>query len=147
MAVGLRCAWAAAVALAVASASTGAATLVVTAVVLPKASVTLAAAPAVLDITADDVRRGYVDAHAPLPLAMRSTSNRGMRLFIGLRSAHIRQARVEGLGAPMHLPAAGGFALLPAARERAVALQFRFYLDPATPPGTYPWPVQLEASA
>lgn len=121
-------------------------TLVVTAVVLPRASLKFAPAPTALVITEHDVSRGYVDAPAPSSVAIASTARRGVLLAFTIRNEHVRAVRLEGLGAPLLVHGRGGSALLPPSAERRLDLQFRFYLEPDTPTGAHPWPVQMEAA-
>ena len=122
------------------------ATLLITARVLPRATIQFHQGPD-LQITADDVRRGYVDAEAPLAIGTPNTGQRGVQLLFTVQNPHVRHVRLDGLGASLHLRADGGSTLLRAGPHGNVPLQFRFYLAPDTPAGRYRWPVQVEASA
>jgi hypothetical protein len=122
-------------------------TLMVSAVIRPRAMLRFQDVPATLAISEQDVRNGYVDAKAPVSLHVKSNSRRELMLLVTVQNEHVRNVRLEGLGTPLQMHAEGGIALLPPAPERPLALQFRFYLAPGTPAGLYPWPVQLAASA
>lgn len=121
-------------------------TLVVRAVVLPRASLKFAPAQTALVITEHDVSRGYVDAPAASSLAIASTARRGVLLAFRVSNEHVRAVRLDGLGQPLLLGGTGGSALLPPGAGHRLDLQFRFYLDPETPAGSHPWPVQVEAA-
>jgi hypothetical protein len=122
-------------------------TLRISAVIRPKAMLRFQDAPATLTISEQDVRNGYVDARAPVSLHVKSSGRRELMLLVTVQNEHVRNVRLEGLGAPLQMDSEGGVALLAPAADRPLALQFRFYLAPGTPAGLYPWPVQLAASA
>jgi hypothetical protein len=127
--------------------SAHAATLSVTAVIRPKAMLQFQDVPSALHISEQDVRNGFVDARAPVGLAVRSSGQRGLMLVVTLLNEHVRRVRMDGLGQPLQIQAGGGSTWLPPTVDKPLALQFRFYLAPGTPAGVYPWPVQLAASA
>ena len=123
-----------------------AATLLVTAVVRPSATLQFPPVPASLAVSAGDVQRGYVEA-APLPLSAQATSRQRVSLSLTLHGPLVRLARVQGAGATLDVPG-GATALLPLPPSGGpMELRLRFYLAPDAVPGVYPWPVQVAASA
>lgn len=124
------------------------ATLMVTAIVRAKASLNLQGVPSQLLITREDVRRGFVDAPSPMVLSVSSTGPRRLALLFSVANQHIRHATMDGLGGPSVPMSADGVSLpAPQGHRSPLWLRFRFYLEPDTPPGAYPWPVQVAASA
>jgi hypothetical protein len=122
----------------------------VSATVEPYASLVIRGAPEVLTLTAADVARGYLDLPQPIALRVHSNSRSGYLLTVSNSLPGLAGLRVEGLGDPVSLDAAGG-----SVAERwttpehtaEVALRLRLLLDPAVTPGTYPWPLHLSAAA
>jgi hypothetical protein len=95
-----------------------------------------------LQITAEDVRRGYVEVAAASRFDIRCTR---MCLFeFTPTQGFVKTVRVTGLDAAAELDATGA-ALLhkPAAPSREVAIGYRFTLAPDAQPGVYPWPVAV----
>lgn len=95
-----------------------------------------------LVITAEDVRRGYVDAPAATRVDVRCAR---LCLFeLKPTQDFVRSVRVAGLDTGAEF-GAGGAAILhkATAQAREVAMDYRFTLAPDTAPGAYPWPVAL----
>lgn len=114
-----------------------------------RASVQVRGAPGFLEISAEDVERGYVDAAVPVALSVRTNSLRGTQLvFTGL-SEFILGTSVDGMTGHVQLASAGGAVLLPAAARpneaSTLTLRLRFFLSRATPPGMHAWPLHIGA--
>ncbi|WBY03765.1 hypothetical protein PE066_09605 [Ramlibacter tataouinensis] len=121
-----------------------AATLGVSAVLLPSASIELRSQPTALEISTGDVSRGYVDVPAPLSLTVRSNSLRALMLRFTLEGEWVSGMDVQGLPAALHLGPEGGQVLLtPSPGQLQVELRFRVWLAGSVAPGRYRWPAQV----
>jgi hypothetical protein len=119
--------------------------LSVTATVRAVANIDLQSTPAALEISASDVRRGYIDVPQPAQLIVRSNSPNGFSLDV-LTVAPIFSAMViQGLDSNLELGADGGSVVQRWQRPQAInlSLRFRFALAPGVTPGIYPWPVRM----
>lgn len=122
--------------------------LIVRAVIRPRVTVRMVTPPPALQITEHDLATGYVDAPAPLSLAVSSNTTRGVLLMFASVSEHVQRTEVTGPQGTVLLGAAGGAILVPDVQPRRLLdLRFRFYLSPETPPGRYAWPLQLAAES
>ncbi len=120
--------------------------LVVRATVAARTSVQVENAPSRLNVSADDIRRGFVDAEHPITLAVHTNVPSGVMLHFLCAGDQAVQALVEGMGAG--LSAAGSPMLLAWQRQpRQLMLRVRFLLSPQARPGSYPWPLRVSAAA
>lgn len=123
-------------------------TLMVRAVIKHRVSVQMMESPPALQVTQRDLAAGYVDAPAPLAVAVSSNSRQGVLLLFTATSEHVQHTEIMGPQGAVRLGAAGGALLVPQVQPRAVvSLRFRFFLAPTTPVGTYAWPLQLSAES
>ena len=123
----------------VAAASTT--TVRVTARVLPRLDVHLDR-PAALQVSLGDVRRGYLDAQAPISVSGNVAGRVPLAVTIG--SGPVRHVQVFGPQGTMEVPADGAlFDVGAFVRGEQTALVFRFLLAPGTRPGSYAWPVSI----
>jgi len=113
------------------------------AVVVPsRATLTPLAGPTELTLTAEDVARGYKDLAARYEL--RHSDARGYLLRLAPRIGLTQLVEVRGLATPIRLYDADlEVHQSSSARLQDLALEFRFVLDPAVRPGTYPLPIQI----
>jgi hypothetical protein len=119
--------------------------LSVSATVRAVANIDLQSTPVALELSASDVRRGYIDVPQPTQLIVRSNSQNGFALDV-LTVAPIFSAMViQGLDSNLELGADGGSVVQRWQRPQAVnlSLRFRFALAPGVTPGIYPWPVRM----
>lgn len=109
------------------------------------AELELRSAPAGLDISAADLRRGYIDVPQPTQVTVRSNSPNGYALEILTVAPLLSSMIVEGLNSDLTLGADGGTVVQRWQKSQAVnlALKFRFELAPGLSVGNYPWPVRL----
>jgi hypothetical protein len=125
----------------------GAARIQVTATVRPRASLTVLHQEKVLNVTPEDVFRGYVDVPAAFRVEVRENSPRGYLLFFeesGVPELPVERVSVRGLGTEIEIGPGGGFVSRPHARGPvSVELSFRFSLSRYARPGTYPWPLSV----
>lgn len=118
----------------------------VSARILPKVDLRLLH-PAELRISASDVQRGFVDAPGPVSLVIRSNTQGPVVVSFGPVSDIVRRTRIAGLGSVVELGPQGGLLALQEAATSSVGLQFRFFLEPGTAPGAYPWPVLVSPAS
>lgn len=112
----------------------------VSARVVPKASITPVAAPARVEITADDLRRGYKDVAATY--RVETNDQRGYLLRFNTRAGLTDAIEVRGLAAPVRLDDLGADVMQSAPPPRQdYRLQFRLQLAPTAQPGSYELPV------
>src|SRR5271155_1372168 len=119
--------------------------LSVTATVRAVANIDLQSTPAALEISATDVRRGYIDVPQPTQLVVRSNSQEGFALDVLTVAPIFSALRIQGLESNTELGADGGSVVQRWQRPQAInlSLRFRFSLAPGVTPGVYPWPVRI----
>jgi hypothetical protein len=125
----------------------GAAWIQVTATVLPQASLAVLYQDRVLNVTPEDISRGYVDAPGASRVEVRENSPRGYLLVFevaGVPESPVERVSVRGLGTEIEIGPGGGFVPRPHARGPVSAeLSYRFSLSRDARPGTYPWPLSV----
>ena len=125
----------------------GTARIQVTATVLPRASITVLRQEMFLNVTTEDVSRGYVDVPAASRVEVRENSPRGYLLVFaecGVPEPLVARVSVRGLGTEIEVGPGGGFVPRPHARGPVSAeLGYRFSLSREARPGTYPWPLSV----
>jgi hypothetical protein len=117
----------------------------VSVVVRPAANIELRSVPAGLDISAADLRRGYIEVTQPTEITVRSNSPNGYALEVLTIAPVLSSMIVEGLNSDLALGADGGTIVQRWQKPQAVnlSLKFRFELLPGLRIGSYPWPVRL----
>jgi hypothetical protein len=117
----------------------------VSVVVRPAANIELRSVPSGLDISAADLRRGYIEVLQPTQLTVRSNSPNGYALEVLTVAPVLSSMIVEGLNSDLALGADGGTIVQRWQKPQAVnlSLKFRFELAPGLSAGSYPWPVRL----
>lgn len=118
----------------------------VTAYVVPHASIESYAQPSRFSVSAGDIERGYVDLAAVYRISSNGASGYVVRLAprVGLT----RAIEVSGLSSSVVVHDEVVEVSQPALRRpQDLRLSFRLLLGDAAIPGTYAWPVQLEAYA
>jgi len=98
-----------------------------------------------LNISKDDIVRGYVDAQAASRFSVTSNSRSGYLMQLYPVGDLFDSVQIRGLGNPVQMGMDGGAlvqrGLVPA--KSTIELSFRFSLRPDVLPGNYPWPLQL----
>jgi hypothetical protein len=109
------------------------------------ANIELQSAPAGLEISGADLKRGFIDVIQPTQLTVRSNSPSGFALEVLTVTPMLSSMIVEGLDSDLALGAEGGTIVQRWQKPQAVnlSLKFRFTLAPGLVAGTYPWPVRL----
>ena len=125
----------------------GTAPVLVTARVLPRATLTVLHQNAVLQVTPEDVSRGYVDAPDASRIEVRENSPAGCLLVFvgtGVEGSVFSRVTVRGLGREVEIGPEGGFVPYPHSAAPYVGdLSYRFSLAKDIRPGTYSWPLSV----
>jgi hypothetical protein len=104
--------------------------------------------PGTLTVTAEDVRRGYVEAPVPVQVAVKANTDQYAIVFSGAGDV-VRQAQVQGLDGLVQFDGTGAMVpqrvTLRPSQQKLHELRFRFMLAANTAPGAHPWPLQVSA--
>jgi hypothetical protein len=121
--------------------------LAVSATVIPSTRVDVVSAVTALDVSADDVKRGYVEVRDAARVRITSTSLAGYRVDVHPRVPLFRSVEVTLDGLRASIGRDGGALSAPGRRGRnqPARIDFRFELEDGVAPGRYPWPVALQA--
>ena len=131
--------------LSVVHADTTSTAITVGATVQPVASYRTLSEQTQLQITREDVARGFVELPRATQLEIRSNSRAGYVLNVQPLSALIIRVEVLGFGSDIALDADGGSIVQHWTKPSAatVTVGYRFHLSAEATPGTYPWPLRL----
>ena len=102
--------------------------------VLARATIAAESSPELLEVTASDLSRGYVDVASRLTIA--NTSPYGYALDVWPAAAVFSAVDVGGVGALVRLTADGGTIVARGQRAHALGLVLA--------PGRYPWPLRFQ---
>jgi hypothetical protein len=121
----------------------------VSATVLAEASLRLEAAPGELDVSAQDISRGFIDMTEPVRVRVASNSPDGFVLDIWPVGSMLAALGVHGVGGDIRFGAEGGTIVQrwQHAQSMSLNLSFRFVLAPGLVPGRYPYPLRITARA
>ena len=122
-------------------------TLAVWAIGLPHGYIVMEHQAKVIDVTSEDVARGFVQVAGGSRLIVAMRSQGDYALHFATRGALFRSVRIEGIGRTVELGAQGGTVVERAAPagKAVVAVNYRFQLVPGIVPGTYAWPLEVVA--
>ncbi|HEY2865189.1 MAG TPA: hypothetical protein VGK37_16330 [Casimicrobiaceae bacterium] len=130
-----------------ASSGPGSSTMRVTASVLPYLRLQLLKQAPILNVTPDDVARGYIDVSAATDLMAHTNDRNGFSLSFDARSTVFRKAQVSGLVRGLEIGPEGGWVHQPfTGHQMLMRLSYRFFLAPEVVPGNYPWPLQISST-
>jgi hypothetical protein len=117
----------------------------VSATVRAVANIEIQSAPADLDISSADLKRGFIDVMQPTQFIVRSNSPSGFALEVLTVAPMLSSMSIEGLNSDLALGADGGTIVQRWQKPQVVklSLKFRFTLAPGLIAGNYPWPVRL----
>lgn len=120
--------------------------LSVNAFVVPATRVDILSHAAVLDVSVEDVRRGFVEVRGATRLSITSTSPLGYRVDVHPRLAIFRSVELWIDGLRARLGRDGGSVAAPGrtGRRMPARIDYRFELDRDVRAGRYPWPVALD---
>ncbi len=101
--------------------------------------------PAELQLSADDLRRGFIEVAEPTALAIRSNSARGYALEVTTVAPIVAAIVIHGFDADLRLGQEGGTIIQRWQQPHPVilSLRFRLSLAPGLSVGRYPWPVRI----
>lgn len=101
--------------------------------------------PAELQLSADDLRRGYVDVAQPTSLVIRSNSAHGYALDVTTVAPIVVAMVIHGFDADLRLGQDGGTIIQRWQQPHPVnlSLRFRLSLAPGLAAGRYPWPMRF----
>jgi hypothetical protein len=129
------------------AASVGSSTMKVTANVLPYLRLQVLKQVSTLNVTPEDIARGYVDVPAATDLMAKTNDRNGFSLSFDPRSNVFRKAQVTGLAGGLELGPEGGMVHQPfTGKQMLMRLSYRFFLAPEVAPGSYPWPLQISST-
>jgi hypothetical protein len=117
----------------------------VSVIVRPVANIEFQSVPAGLEISAADLRRGFIDVMEPTQFSVHSNSPSGFTLEVLTVAPMLSSMVIEGLNSDATLGAEGGAIVQRWQRPQILnlSLKFRFALAPGLAAGSYPWPVRL----
>jgi len=119
----------------------------VTANVLPYLRLQVLKQASTLDVTPEDIARGYIDVPAATDLMAKTNDRNGFSLSFDARSNVFRKAQVTGLVNGLELGPEGGMTHQPfTGNQMLMRLSYRFFLAPEVAPGSYPWPLQISST-
>lgn len=100
--------------------------------------------PAILEITAADIARGFVEVSAAR-LRAQTNDPAGFIVVAKVAGDQFASGAMTGLEQPISIGAAGGFVHLPFRGTAVVEteLRWRLPLSDQTRAGSYPWPVRI----
>jgi hypothetical protein len=99
-------------------------------------------------ITSENIAQGYLEMHAASRLEVRNSSLAGYMITFEVQEGPFRHVFIRGLGIELHISFGSGWLLMPHSRTpELLELTYRFILPADARPGTYPWPIQISASA
>lgn len=114
----------------------------VTATVLPYVAVRMVSHPVHVEVTKEDVARGFLEA-VPLGIQVKSNSRDAYELMFERHGEHFSAASIEGLGSRLQVVSRSAITWRPASLHSALDFRVRLQLAPNLAPGRYPWPLQF----
>jgi hypothetical protein len=99
-------------------------------------------------ISRENIAQGYVDMTAASRLEVRNSSQSGYVLNFEVQEGPFQHVFVRGLGNELQISFGNGWLFRPHSRTpELLELTYHFVLAADARPGTYPWPIQISASA
>lgn len=114
----------------------------VTVTVLPYVAVRMVSHPVHVEVTKEDVARGFLEA-VPLGIQVKSNSRDAYELMFERHGEHFSAASIEGLGSRLQVVSRSAITWRPASLHSALDFRVRLQLAPNLAPGRYPWPLQF----
>ena len=119
----------------------------VEATVVRHASISAFRAPQQVEVTAEDVARGYVELAQPVEVEIRTNNPGGVMLGFNVNSPQVAGARFEGEDLQLSVAAGAAVLMVPKTgvglRRQTLRLRTRLVLAPGAKPGVIAWPVAL----
>jgi hypothetical protein len=115
--------------------------------VLARAIVTVDSQPNVIEITADDISRGYVDVNAPIMVRVRTNSRRGYMLQVEKTSEIFSALDLSLPSGSMNVASHESWIQRPyVSGGDVIPVHARLFLSPGATPGSHALPVAFSAS-
>lgn len=114
----------------------------VTATVLPYVAVRMVSHPGHIEVTKEDVARGFLEA-VPLGIQVKSNSRDAYELMFERHGEHFSAVSIEGLGTRLQVVSRSAITWRPDSLHNALDFRVRLQLAPNVAPGRYPWPLQF----
>ncbi|MGZ5492776.1 MAG: hypothetical protein ACXW3E_04520 [Thermoanaerobaculia bacterium] len=114
--------------------------------VLARAVVSVDAAPASIEVTAEDIRRGYVDVAAPIRVRVRTNSRRGYLLQVDNVSEAFSTVELTMANASMNVAHESWIQRPFVSGGDLMNVQARLRLSPGARPGSHALPIAFSAS-
>jgi hypothetical protein len=114
---------------------------------LPHGYIVLEHQAQAVDVTDEDVARGFVDVRGGSRIVVTTRSGGRYALDFAAHGTVFRTAQIEGFGRPVALGTRGAAPIeheAPAGTT-TIAVSYRFHLAPGMAPGTYAWPLDIVA--
>jgi hypothetical protein len=113
--------------------------------VLSRTTLNVESEPAGITISAESVRRGYVEPAEPTRIRVSNTDPAGYALVILPQSRWFASVTVFGAGGEVTMGSDGGtiFERKRVGATMPLELSYRFTLASEIAPGNYPWPLHL----
>lgn len=114
----------------------------VTATVLPYVAVRMVSHPGHVEVTKEDVARGFLEA-VPLGVRIQSNTRDAYALVFERHGEHFSAASIEGAGSRLQVVSRSTITWRPDSVQNALDFRVRLQLAPDLAPGRYPWPLQF----
>jgi hypothetical protein len=111
----------------------------------PVAQLELQSSPTEVEVSAADIRRGFIDVLEPTALIIRSNSSSGFALDLMTVTPMISSVVIHGLSGEQSVGAEGGTIVQRWQSPHTVtlSLKFRLVLASGLTAGRYPWPMRM----
>lgn len=114
----------------------------VTATVLPYVAVRMVSHPGQVEVTKEDVARGFLEA-VPLGVRIHSNTRDAFALVFERHGEHFSAVSIEGAGSRLQVVSRSAITWRPDALHNALDFRVRLQLAPDLAPGRYRWPLQF----
>lgn len=121
--------------------------MTVSATVLASAKLTVESQPLSVDVTAEDIQRGYVELDAPIRLRVQTNSRRGYLLQVANADEAFSQIELSFGNTEMRVAYEGWVERPYISGGESIAMRARLRLSPLAQPGRRGLPIELTASA
>jgi len=118
----------------------------VSATVLASARLTVQSQPAAVDVTAEDIERGYVDLDSPIVVSVRTNSRRGYLLQVANSDEAFSQIEISFGNTEMRVSHEGWVDRPYVSGGESIAMRARLRLSPLAQPGRRALPIEVTAS-
>jgi hypothetical protein len=116
--------------------------------VVARTIMTIEAQPASVEISAGDVARGYIELPAAVTVRVRSNARSGYAIEFAPLSGPFNRAKVRWSSFEAAVTASeGSWVVQPQAKEVQSAMAVRLIVSQGTQPGSYAWPLVIDAKS